>query len=147
MASVTAAASRDRLAGRLHLAVTRLSRRMRQEAGSGLSPSAMSALAAIDRHGAPSLGELAASEGIRPPSITATVAALEAQGLVVRELDPSDRRISRVRTTVRGRAQLQRSRTRKTAYLAARLSGLEEDELRVLDRAAGILERLLDEGR
>src|SRR5437016_6228901 len=91
-ATPAAITNRARLAVRLRLAVTRLNRRMRQQAESGLSPSAQSALATIDRHGAPSLGELAAHEGVRPPSITATVAALEVQGLVVRAPDPSDRR-------------------------------------------------------
>jgi DNA-binding MarR family transcriptional regulator len=147
VAATTPAAvtNRERLAARLRLTVTRLARRLRQQAESGLSPSAQSALATIDRHGSPSLGELAAQEGVRPPSITATVAALEAQGLVLRAPDPADRRVTRVVATARGRLRLQRGRTRKTAYLAARLARLDEDELRVLDRAAGILERLLEE--
>jgi len=146
-ATPAAITNRARLAVRLRLAVTRLNRRMRQQAESGLSPSAQSALATIDRHGAPSLGELAAHEGVRPPSITATVAALEVQGLVVRAPDPSDRRVSRITTTARGRARLLRTRSRKTAYLASRLDRLSEDDLRILDRAAGILERVLEEGQ
>src|SRR5438034_5565622 len=140
-----AVVGRDRLAGRLRLAVTRLNRRLRQQADSGLSPSAMSALAAIERRGSPSLGELAAHEGVRPPSITATVAALEARGLVARAPDAADRRVSRVTAPARGRLRLERARTRKTAYLAARLARLSEDELEVLDRAAGVLGRLLED--
>ncbi len=144
-----AAAPTDRavLAERLRLAVTRLGRRLRRQAESGLSPSAASALSTVARHGSLSLGELAAHEGVRPPSITATVAALEAQGLVTREADAADRRVSRVTATARGRASLQRARGRKAAYLAARLVGLGEEDLRTLDQAAGILERLLAEER
>ena len=127
--------------------MTRLNRRLRQQGESGLSASAFSALATIARRGSLSLGELAAQEGVKPPSITATVAALEAQALVTRGADSADRRVSRVAVTPRGRLRLMRSRTRKTAYLAARLEALEERELRVLDEAAGILERLIEDER
>jgi DNA-binding MarR family transcriptional regulator len=144
---LAAAVDRAQLAGRLRLAVTRLNRRLRKQGESGLSASAFSALATIARRGSLSLGELAAHEGVRPPSITATVAALESQGLVARGADATDRRVSRVAVTPRGRLRLMRSRTRKTAYLAARLAGLDEQQLRVLDEAAGILERLLEDER
>lgn len=136
-----------RLAGRLRLAVTRLNRRLRQQSESGLSPSAQSALASIAHHGPLSLGELAAHEAVRPPSVTTTVAALEAQGLVRRGTDAADRRVSLVAVTPRGRLRLQRSRKRTTAYLAARMAHLDGHQLQVLDEAAGILERLLEDER
>jgi DNA-binding MarR family transcriptional regulator len=140
---LSAATDRAQLAGRLRLAVTRLNRRLRLQGESGLSPSAFSALATIAR-GPIALGELAAAEGVKPPSITSTVAALEAQGLVTRVADASDRRITRVSVTPRGRLRLMRSRTRKTAYLAARLESLDEAQLQTLTAAAEILERLLE---
>jgi DNA-binding MarR family transcriptional regulator len=127
--------------------VTRLSRRLRQQGETGLGASAFSALATISRRGPVSLGELASVEGVKPPSITATIAGLEAQGLVTREPDASDRRVTRVAVTPRGRLRLLRSRTRKTAYLAARLEALDERQLQVLDEAAGILERVLEDAR
>ena len=136
-----------RLAGRLRLAVTRLNRRLRQQSESGLSPSAQSALASIAHHGPLSLGELAAHEAVRPPSVTTTVAALEAQGLVRRGADAADRRVSLVAVTPRGRLRLQRSRRRTTAYLAASLARLDGHKLQVLDEAAGILDRLLEDER
>jgi DNA-binding MarR family transcriptional regulator len=144
---VEQAVDRARLAGRLRLAVTRLNRRLRQHSESGLSPSAHSALASIAHHGPLSLGELAAHETVKPPSVTTTVAALEAQGLVSRGVDAADRRVSLVAVTARGRLRLQRSRKRTTAYLAARLAHLDGHQLQVLDEAAGILERLLDDER
>ncbi|HEY7202358.1 MAG TPA: MarR family transcriptional regulator [Candidatus Dormibacteraeota bacterium] len=143
MSALSAATDRAQLAGRLRLAVTRLNRRLRLQGESGLSPSAFSALATIAR-GPIALGELAAAEGVKPPSITSTVAALEAQGLVTRVADASDRRITRVSVTPRGRLRLMRSRTRKTAYLAARLESLDEAQLQTLTAAAEILERLLE---
>ena len=141
------AVDRAQLAGRLRLVVTRLNRRLRQQGESGLGASTHSALATISHRGPLSLGELAALEGVKPPSITTTVAALEAQGLVTRVPDTADRRVSRVVVTPRGRLRLLRSRTRKTAYLRARLDALDERQLRVLDEAASILERALEEER
>jgi DNA-binding MarR family transcriptional regulator len=142
-----AAVDRAQLAGRLRLVVTRLNRRLRQQGETGLGASTFSALATISRRGPLSLGELAALEGVKPPSITTTVAALEAQGLVTRVADPADRRVARVTVTPRGRLRLLRSRTRKTAYLAARLEALDERQLQVLEEAATILEQTVEEER
>ena len=141
---LAAPADRARLAGRLRLAVTRLNRRLRQQAQSGLSASGESALATIARHGPISLGELATHERVKPPSVTSMVTALEAQGLVTRSVDSTDRRVSLVAVTPRGRLRLQRSRNRKTAYLASRLGDLDDHQLQVLTEAAGILEHLLE---
>ena len=136
---------RELLAARLRLAVTRLNRRLRAEADSGLTASGISALATIGRRGPMPLGELAAAEGVKPPTMTATVAALEAEGLVARSADGRDRRVSRVSLTARGRQRLDRARTRKTAYLAARLERLDEVQLEQLDRAVALFELVLEE--
>ncbi len=147
MASIQSPTDHMQVAARLRLAVTRLGRRLRQQAESGLTASTQSALATIARHGPLSLGELAAHEGVRPPSISTTVASLESQGMVARDLDATDRRVSRVWVTPRGRLRLQRDRSRKTAYLAARLARLDQHDLRLLDEAAAVMERLLEEDR
>jgi DNA-binding MarR family transcriptional regulator len=136
---------RELLAARLRLAVTRLNRRLRAEADSGLTASGISALATIGRRGPLPLGELAAAEGVKPPTMTATVAALEAEGLVARSADGRDRRVSRVSLTARGRQRLDRARTRKTAYLAARLERLDEVQLEQLDGAVALFELVLEE--
>jgi DNA-binding MarR family transcriptional regulator len=133
------------VAARLRLAVTRLNRRLRAEGDIGLSPSAMAALASIGRRGPLSLGELAAMEGVKPPTVTATVAALEAEGLVARELDGRDRRITRVTLTSRGRQRLEASKRRKTAYLASRLEVFDEAQVRQLDESLDLIELLLEE--
>jgi DNA-binding MarR family transcriptional regulator len=77
--------------------------------------------------------------------MTATVAALEAEGLLARSADGRDRRVSRVSLTARGRQRLDRARTRKTAYLAARLERLDEVQLEQLDRAVALFELVLEE--
>jgi DNA-binding MarR family transcriptional regulator len=104
----------------------------------------MSALSSIGRHGPLSLGELAAMEGVKPPTITATLAVLETAGLVARELDGRDRRITRVTLTPAGRQRLERSKRRKTAFLASRLERLDDRELEELDHALGLIELLLE---
>jgi len=126
------------------MVLMRLTRRLRSQAADDLSPSLVSALASLERHGPLTLGELAAIERVKPPSVTRMIASLEDQGLVQRERDQADGRVSRVSVTADGRRRLQRSRTRKTAYLTKRLSGLDDIEARTLSDALAVLERLLE---
>jgi DNA-binding MarR family transcriptional regulator len=133
------------LAVRLRLAIARTARRLRQEAGEELSPSQTTALATIDRHGPLTPSELAVRERIQRPTVTRIVARLEESGLVQRTRDPQDGRSSLVALTPAGRELLARGRTRKDAYLARRLRELDAEERATLQRAAAILERLLEE--
>ena len=133
------------LADRLRLAVTRLARRLRQHSDLDVSPTQVSALSTIERRGPLTLGALAASERVRPPTITAAVGRLEQQGLVVRHADPDDRRVARVEITSSGRKLLARTRSRKTAFLAQRLAALDVDERAALTAAVEVLDKLLDE--
>jgi DNA-binding MarR family transcriptional regulator len=136
------------LAARLRLVIARTARRLRQEAGTELSPSQSAALATIEAHGPLAPSEVATLERIQRPTATRILARLEEAGLLERAGDPTDRRVSLVSASRRGAALLRRLRVRKNAYLARRLRRLEQDELRTLERAADILERLLaDEPR
>jgi DNA-binding MarR family transcriptional regulator len=140
----TPGAASTELAARLRLAITRAARRLRQEAGTDLSPSQTSALATVERHGPLTPSELATLERVQRPTATRIVARLEDEGLVERATDPTDGRSSLVSATREGRALLGKLRTRKNAYLARRLRELEADEVAVLGRAAEILERVLE---
>jgi DNA-binding MarR family transcriptional regulator len=133
------------LAHRLRPVLVRLSRRMRQEAGAELSPTQGAALGTIDRHGPLTPSELALRERIQRPTATRVLARLEESGLIARTADPSDRRSSLVAITEPGHALLDSVRDRKDAYLAQRLDQLSPEDLAALDRAAGILERMLEE--
>jgi DNA-binding MarR family transcriptional regulator len=137
--------SQTDLAARLRLAIARTARRLRQEAGAELSPSQTTALATIDRHGPLTPSELAARERIQRPTVTRVIARLEERGLVQRTRDPQDGRSSLVALAPAGRELLARGRTRKDAYLARRLRELDAEERAALERAAAILERLLEE--
>src|SRR4051794_10312620 len=134
-------------AARLRLAIVRTARRLRQEAGGELSPSAAAALATIERRGPLAPSELAEVERVKRPTITRVVARLEEAGLVQRTGDPADGRASLVSVTREGSELLRRIRTRKNAYLARRLSKLEPSDLRALERAADVLEGILEDDR
>jgi DNA-binding MarR family transcriptional regulator len=133
------------LAGHLRLVIVRAARRLRQEAGSDLSPSLTAALSTVERHGPLTPSELASRERIQRPTATRVVGRLEEMGLVQRTPDPQDGRSSLVAATAEGSALLQALRTRKTAFLAERLERLDPEERAALDRAADILERMLAE--
>ena len=136
--------SASELAARLRIVVMRLHRRLRAEAGDELSPTLVAALVSIERQGPLTLGRLAELERVTPPSITRVVAKLERAGLVTREVDASDRRVSRVGITPEGAGLLRRSRRRKAAYLAQRLDTLAPADLAAVRGALPILERLLE---
>ena len=133
------------LATRLRDAIARTGRRLRQEARTGLSPSLLMALASIEREGPLTPSELAARERIQRPTATRILARLEEAGLVSRAPDPADRRSSLVSATADGRALLEESRTRKDAFLSARLEQLPAEDHATLARAAALLERMLAE--
>ena len=133
------------LAAHLRIAVARTARRLRQEAGGGLSPTLTAALATIERHGPLTPSEVAARERVQRPTATKVVARLEADGLVERTADPTDRRSSLIAVSDDGRALLERVRTRKDAFLAQRLRALPPEDRATLERATRILERMLEE--
>jgi DNA-binding MarR family transcriptional regulator len=133
------------LAARLRLAVTRLARRLRQQVAGTVTSSQVSALATVERLGAPTLGELAASEQVQPPSMTKMVVGLEAAGLVRRREDDADGRIVRVVLTPDGRRALQRSRSLRNAYLVRRLHALSNEDRARLGDMVTLLEHLVDQ--
>lgn len=132
------------LAARLRLGVTRLARRLRQEAEAGITLSMLSALSSAERQGPLTMRDLCAAEQVQPPTMTRIVAALVDAGLVAREPDPKDGRVAWVKVTSQGQRLLDRSRLRKEAYLATALGSLEPRELDALGEAAAILERLTE---
>ena len=130
------------LANSLAVSVSRLSRRLRKERHSDLTPTQLSALGALLRKGPLTLGTLARHENVQPPSMTRTVNCLEKMGMLVREPDPTDRRQVLLRVSGPGKELLAAERKRRDAWLAQRLIELEPRERAVLREAAVILERL-----
>ena len=143
MTNATLPTQTEQLAPRLRLAVMRLARRLRQQAEHDVTPSMLSALSSIERLGPLTLGELAEAERVRPPTITKVIGRLDDEGLIVREPDPTDHRVARVRLSRRGAALVSRARGRKDAFLARRLSGLSDSDVASLEAALGAIERIL----
>ena len=126
----------------LRTAITRLSRRLRQESLGAISPAQASALAMVSRLGSPTLGELARAEQIQPPTMTRLIAGMEERGLVERASEPTDRRVVRITITPTGRHELERIRQTKTAFLARRLEGIPASQRDQLPELVAFLEAI-----
>jgi DNA-binding MarR family transcriptional regulator len=130
------------LAQSLRLSIARLARLLRQQDRTGHGATLTAALASVARHGGPTHGELAAMEQVAPPTITAVVGKMETLGLVTREADPNDRRITRIRATPAGQELLADTRNRRTQWLQTQMSYLAPDEIATLEAAAAVLAKL-----
>jgi len=134
----------DQVAAALRVSIGLLLRRLRQVQVEGeLTLPESSALTRLDRGGPTTPSELAKLEQISPQSMGATLAALEAKGLVGRRPDPRDGRRVVLSVTEAGRAVLLDKRNARAEQLAKALSaGFTPAELRQLMAAAPLLERL-----
>ena len=142
--AVTITPGNDELAAALRPAVLRLGRRLRQmrDESVELTASQSSAMGVLLRRGDLTMGELAAEEKVRPPTITRVVNGLEARGLVLRTPAPHDGRQNLVGLTEAGRGMLLANRQRRNEWLAVRLAELEPSELELLRAAIPLLERV-----
>ena len=132
------------IADQLHSAAIHLLRKLRREdAESGLNAPRLSALSVIVFAGPVTLGDLAAAEQVRPPTMTRIVDALEQQGLVTRRRNAQDGRSTFIAATAAGRRLLIAGRERRVRTLARRIAGLSVDERRTLKAAAQILDRII----
>jgi len=128
----------------IRVSVGLLRRRMRQvPVTDELTLPEGAALARLDRGGPATSSELARIEQISPQSMGATIAGLQARGLVERRADPSDRRRAVLSLTEAGRQVLTSKRSARTEQLARALAAeFTPAELRVLSAAGPLLERL-----
>ncbi|GAB3283124.1 MarR family winged helix-turn-helix transcriptional regulator [Parasphingorhabdus pacifica] len=137
-------AERERtLAGRLRLSVVRLNRRLRAQSGdSVITLSQLSALSTLNKAGSMTPGELAAKEGVQPPSMTRVIAALEERGMVARRAHPTDGRQAIVELTEAGQARIDEEISVRERWLDQQLVDLTDEERAVLCRATEIIDRL-----
>ena len=106
----------------------------------GVAAARLSALSVLVFGGPRTLGELAAAEQVRRPTMTRIVQALEEDGLVRRESDREDGRVVRVRATAKGERVMWRGRTRRVENLAALLEPLSAKEVASVREAAELVE-------
>uniref|UniRef100_UPI0031E16440 MarR family winged helix-turn-helix transcriptional regulator n=1 Tax=Saccharothrix mutabilis TaxID=33921 RepID=UPI0031E16440 len=131
------------LASRLRLAVVRLTRRLRaQRVNSAISLTQVSALSTLHKCGPLTPGELAAKEGVQPPSMTRVIAALEEYGFATRRPHPTDGRQAIVELTGAGLAYIDEEVSAREAWLDKRLAELTPEDRAVLSRAAEIIDRM-----
>jgi DNA-binding MarR family transcriptional regulator len=131
------------LADRLHSAAIHLLRRVRtRDTESGVGPAQLSALSVLVFGGPRSLGELAAAEQVRPPTMSRIVAGLMRAGLVRRHVTKEDRRRVRLEATAKGTDLLWAARKHRVESLAATLRQLPSDQVEQLGQAAELMDRL-----
>jgi len=136
------------IADRLHSAAIHLLRRVRkQDVASGEGPARLSALSLLVFGCSKTLGELAADEQVKPPTMSRFVAGLARSHLIEITPDPEDARRMRIRATGKGTRLLQTGRELRIAYLAAHLESLDSEDLARLGEAMEILRKLLDHWR
>jgi DNA-binding MarR family transcriptional regulator len=133
----------DGLTSALRVGVMRLARRIRLERSSeDLSLNQLAVLGTLLRSGELALGELAAIERVKPPSITRTVNCLVDAGLVTRRPHATDGRQVMVDLTERARDVLDEDRRRRDLWLARRLDELGPEDRELLRRVAPLLDAL-----
>ena len=142
----SAAARSSALAEDLRLLMGTLKRRLREQGQrEDLPPSQVAVVLRLEKDGPATVSALARSEGMRPQSMSAAVAALEAIGLVRGAPDPDDGRQTIMSLTDTCRERLRTGRAARQDWLsrtiAAKLSPREQQELAV---AVSLLKRLVD---
>jgi DNA-binding MarR family transcriptional regulator len=136
------------LADCLHSAAIHLLRRVRKEdASTGEGPARLSALSVLVFGGPKTLGELAAAEQVKPPTMSRIVAGLERSHLIEVTRDRADARRMRIRARAKGVRLLQAARQKRVASLAAQLRRLSPKKFAKLQHAAETLRRLLADWR
>jgi DNA-binding MarR family transcriptional regulator len=132
------------IADRLHSVAIHLLRRVRkQDTASGEGPARLSALSVLVFGGPMTLGQLAAAEQVKPPTMTRIVTGLERSGLARRVADTQDARRVKIWATAEGARMLRAARKRRIQSLATQLDDLTAKELSELSGALEMLERRL----
>ena len=139
-----ATAPREReLADRLHSAAIHLLRRARRgDPLTGATPAQLSALSVL-MSGPKTLGDLAAAEQVRAPTISRLAAEMERVGLIRRRRDPDDARVVRVEMSAKGRRVLGKGRELRISDIEARVRRLDPPELDTLEKAVKVIEGML----
>src|SRR5258708_23856909 len=129
----------------LHSAAIHLLRRVRkQDAATGEGPARLSALSVLVFGGDKTLGELAAAEGVKAPTMSRIVAGLAKSGLIGITADVQDGRRMHIRASAKGKRLLIKGRQRRVGYLVKQLSALTSEELEKLRNGVEVLRRLLE---
>ncbi|MDX6523852.1 MAG: hypothetical protein QOI17_1365 [Gaiellales bacterium] len=134
------------MANRLRPVLLQLNRQLRRElAPLGITGGQAALLHAIRSNPGIGVRELAQREGVSAAGMSTALTRLEAAELVRRTRGQADRRRVGLELTEAGLRVLRSARSRRTAWLAARLKRLSADELAAIDAVIEPLGHLLDE--
>ena len=120
--------------------------RLVDEAAGFAGPRA-SALSVLVFRGPQSLGDLARAEGVKPPTMSRLVKAMQAEGLVESVTAAHDQRQVRIAATARGRRLLLKGRRRRLEALAKLLADATPREKAALATVVELLARALPKKR
>lgn len=127
----------------LHSAAIRLLRLARlEDSQAGIGPAQLSALSVLVFKGEMTLGELAATEQVRPPTMSRIVEGLVSRNLVRRVTTKGDRRTVAISATSEGRKLMMAGKARRVRALAKRMEGFTKEEIGTLHAAAQLLARI-----
>ena len=131
------------VADRLHSVAIHLLRRARRtDPLTGVSPAQLSALSVL-MSGPKTLGDLAAAEQVRSPTMSRLVSEMERVGVARKTTDRDDARVVRVRATPKGLRALSRGRSMRIEAIERLISELDHEDLATIERAVGTIENLL----
>jgi DNA-binding MarR family transcriptional regulator len=134
------------VANRLRPALLKLARELRRESHAlGVTGGQVSLLIQIQKNRGIGVRGLAQMERMSPASMSGYVDRLEKAGLVTKTPDPDDRRRQGLTLTHQAERVLRSVKSRRTAWLAARLEQLSPEELAAVDAAVEPLMSMLED--
>jgi DNA-binding MarR family transcriptional regulator len=134
------------LAGELRVLIGQLKRRLREQTNlEDITWSQVSVLSLLERDGPATVTALTRVEGMRPQSMGATVASLQAAGLVSGSPDPADGRQTLLSLTATGREWIKAGRSAREDWLSRAIqTKLAPAEQEKLAAAVELLKRLVE---
>lgn len=136
----------ERVATDLRQVLGALMRRLRAESpDSEVSPSEQAVLRRLLESGPTTTAALARAEWVKPQSMGATLAGLEAGGFVTRSIDATDARCRTIAITEKGRRVIVAGRAARQTWLARAVEqALEPEEQHALESAIALLRRVVE---
>jgi DNA-binding MarR family transcriptional regulator len=133
------------LANELRPVLLRVARHVQRETAElGVTPGQATLLALIGGHPGITATDLAERERISAPGMSAHLDRLEAADLIVRTRG-TDRRRVELTLSPEGKRMLKAVRAKRSAWLAERLEGLDDDERAIIEAAIEPLARLIED--
>ena len=129
-----------------HLAIVLLRALRNVDESNGFSGPRASALSVLVFRGPQSLGELAAAEGVKPPTMSRLVKAMQAEGLVRSQAAAHDQRAVRIAASAKGKRLMLRGREKRLAAVRELLRDASAREREALETVVELLARALGKG-